>query len=50
MQKAYLEDAKGDARALILKEIKRLEVSIRVTTEQLAELQKTIKELEETTR
>jgi beta-lactamase regulating signal transducer with metallopeptidase domain len=48
VQKAYLEDAKGDARAPILKEIKRLEVSIRMTNEQQAELRKTIGKLEET--
>lgn len=38
VQKAFLEDAKGDARVPILKEIKGLEVSIRVTEEQLIPL------------
>ena len=50
VQKAFLEDAKGDARAPILKEIKRLEVSLKVMDEQRRELAtKTAKVLEEAT-
>jgi hypothetical protein len=47
VQKAFLEDAKGDARVPILKEIKWLEVSIRVTEEQNAETPKTVQRLRE---
>jgi len=42
VQKAFLEDAKGSDRIPILKEIKRLEVTIRVTTEQNAKLEANI--------
>jgi uncharacterized protein involved in exopolysaccharide biosynthesis len=38
VQKAYLEDAKGDARAPILKEIKRLEVTIGVMDKQVGDV------------
>lgn len=47
VQKAYLEDAKGDARAPLLREIKRLEVTIRVTEKQMTSLEKTITKLQE---
>jgi uncharacterized protein involved in exopolysaccharide biosynthesis len=42
VQKAFLEDAKADARAPILKEIKRLEITLKVMAEQNEELKKKI--------
>lgn len=45
VQEASLEDAKGDARPPILKEIKRIRVSIRVTEAQNADMAKKIKNL-----
>jgi beta-lactamase regulating signal transducer with metallopeptidase domain len=45
VQKAFLEDAKDKDRAPILKEIKRIEVSVKVTTKQTEELAKLIQKM-----
>jgi biopolymer transport protein ExbD/uncharacterized protein involved in exopolysaccharide biosynthesis len=45
VQKAFLEDAKDKDRAPILKEIKRLEVSLKVATQQRDELVKQINKM-----
>jgi beta-lactamase regulating signal transducer with metallopeptidase domain len=47
VQNAYLDDAKGNDRLSILKEIKRLEVSLRVMGEQTERMSKNIKTMTE---
>jgi len=42
-----MEDAKGDARAPIVKEIKRLEVTIKVMTEQFQSVKEQIQKMTE---